>query len=69
MNEHHNYSLDPDRPTPYIVIDNFDDYGKQGVYAGTQEDCEAFIAEQSDCTIIGMYDIIPNPHYKNNTNN
>lgn len=57
------YSLDLDRPTPYIVIDNFDDWGREGVYAGTYEDCQAFIAEQPDSDMLGMYDIIPNPHF------
>ena len=54
------YSLDPKRPTPYIVIDNFDDYGREGVYAGTYEDCQAFIAEQPDSYICCTYDIVPN---------
>ena len=58
------YSLDPKRPTPYIVIDNFDDYGREGVYAGTYEDCQAFIAEQPDCYIGSMYDIVPNIYFK-----
>ena len=55
-----NYSLDKNRPTPYVVVDNFDEAGRCGVYAGTYEDCEAFVAEQGDCCIIGMYDIVPN---------
>jgi len=54
------YSLDPNRPTPYVVIDNFDECGRQGVYAGSYEDCEEFIAEQGDSFCIGMYDIVPN---------
>lgn len=54
------YSLDPNRLTPYKVIDNFDDYGRQGVYSGSYEDCQNFIAEQEDSFCIGMYDIIPN---------
>lgn len=58
------YSLDPNRPTPYKVIDNFDDYGREGVYAGSYNNCNAFIAEQSDSDICGMYDIVPNPYYK-----
>ena len=57
------YSLDPNRPTPYKVIDNFDDWGREGVYSGSYEDCQAFIAEQSDSDIIGMYDIILNPYF------
>ena len=32
------YSLDLNRPTPYIVIDNFDAWGREGVYAGTYEE-------------------------------
>ena len=59
-----NYSLDPKRPTPYIVIDNFDDCGREGVYAGTYEDCQAFIAEQPDSCICNMYDIVPNIYFK-----
>lgn len=56
------YSLDPNRPTPYKVIDNFDDWGREGVYVGTYEDCQAFIVEQLDCDdLLEMYDIIPNP--------
>ena len=55
------YSLDPNRPTPFKVIDNFDECGREGVYAGTYEDCQAFIAKQSDCSNMpGMYDIVPN---------
>ena len=52
------YSLDLDRPTPYVVIDEFDDIGREGCYAGSYEDCEAFIAEQDD--IMNMYKIVPN---------
>ena len=51
------YSLDPNRKTPYKVIDNFDEVGKEGVYAGELEDCQNFINEQSDGCI--GYDIIP----------
>ena len=53
------YSLEPNRPTPCVVIDIFDKVGKEGVYAGTQEDCEAFIAENSDGGF-GGYKIVPN---------
>ena len=55
-----NYKLDLDRPRPYVVIDNFDEYGRNGVYSGSYEDCQAFVAAQEDSDIIGMYDIVPN---------
>lgn len=55
-----NYSLDLNRPMPYKVIDNFDECGRQGVYAGSYEDCLEFIAEQDDSEIIGMYHIVLN---------
>lgn len=57
------YSLDPQRPRPYVVIDYFDAIGREGVYSGSFEDCQAFISEQPDADISGMYDIIKNPHY------
>ena len=57
------YSLDPNRPTPYMVIDNFDEYGRYGVYSGSYDDCQAYIAEQGDSFCIGMYEIVPNPRY------
>ena len=57
------YSLDENRPTPYMVIDNFDEWGREGVYSGGYEDCQNFIAEQDDATIAGMYDIVPNPYW------
>lgn len=58
------YSLDPKREMSYIVIDNFDEVGMEGVYAGTYEDCEMYMAEQAKhCSCIGM-DIVPNPYYK-----
>ena len=61
-----NYSLDPKREMPYIVIDNFDEVGMEGVYAGTYEDCEMYMEEQSKhSSCIGM-DIVPNPNYKIN---
>lgn len=61
-----NYSLDPKREMSYIVIDNFDEVGMEGIYAGTYEDCEMYMAEQAKySSCIGM-DIIPNPNYKMN---
>ena len=61
-----NYSLDPKREMSHIVIDNFDEVGMEGVYAGTYEDCEMYMAEQAKhSSCIGM-DIIPNPNYKMN---
>ena len=63
-----NYSLDPKRDMSYIVIDNFDEVGMEGIYAGTYEDCVMYMAEQAKhCSCIGM-DIIPNPNYKNKMN-
>ena len=59
------YSLDINRPTPYVVVDHFDAIGEEGVYAGTYEDCEAFIAEQGDSPIIGMYEIVLNWRHNN----
>lgn len=52
------YSLDLNREMPYLVIDLFDSIGKEGVYAGTYEDCQAFIEEQDD--EFGLYKIILN---------
>ena len=54
------YSLDPNRATPFTVIDMFDEVGMAGVYAGSYEDCENFIASQADSWCVGMYQIIPN---------
>lgn len=54
------YSLDPNRPTPYVVVDYFDEDGREGVYAGSFDDCQAFVAEQADSSIMGTYDIVPN---------
>lgn len=58
------YSLNPNREMPYMVIDQFDEVGMEGVYAGTYEDCEMYMAEQAKhSSCIGM-DIVPNPHYQ-----
>lgn len=58
------YSLDPKRKTPWMVIDITTEYGMEGIYAGTYEDCEMYMAEQAKCSsCIGM-DIVPNPYYK-----
>ena len=53
-------NLDPNRPTPYVVIDNFDEVGREGVYSGPYEDCVEFVASQPDADISGLYDIVPN---------
>ena len=58
------YSLDKDIETPFVVIDYFDECGREGVYEGSREDCQAFIAAQGDSFCIGMYDIVPN--WRNN---
>ena len=60
------YSLDPNRPTPFKVIDYIDECGREGVYSGSYEDCQNFISEQSDGCVAGLYDIVPNPYYKKN---
>lgn len=39
------YSLDPKREMPYMVIDHTTEAGMEGVYAGTYEDCQAFLQE------------------------
>ena len=57
------YSLDPNRKMPYMVIDYITDAGMEGVYAGTYEDCQMYMAEiGKESSLIGM-DIVPNPHY------
>lgn len=58
------YSLDPNRKRPWIVVDMIDSEGMEGVYAGTYEDCEMYIAEQAKCGSCFGMDIRPNPHYK-----
>ena len=35
-------NLDPNRPTTHVVIDNFDEIGREGVYTGSYEDCVEF---------------------------
>ena len=50
-------NLNPNRPTTHKVIDYLDTIGEEGVYVGSLEDCQEFIAEQGDT--IG-YDIVYN---------
>ena len=58
------YSLDPKRKTPWMVIDMSTEAGEEGVYAGSYEDCEMYMAEQAKySSCIGM-NIIPNPYYR-----
>ena len=58
------YSLDPKRKTPWMVIDMTTPEGMEGVYAGSYEDCEMYMAEVAKYnSCIGM-DIVPNPYYK-----
>ena len=58
------YNLDPNRETPYKVVDYTYEVGREGIYAGSWEDCQEFLAEQaSGCSCIGL-DIVPNPYYK-----
>jgi hypothetical protein len=56
------YSLNPNREMPYMVIDRTDEVGMDGVYAGSYDDCQEFLYEQSQHCSIGM-EIIPNPYY------
>lgn len=59
------YSLDSKRKTPWMVIDMTTEEGMEGVYAGTYDDCQQYMAEQAKhSSCIGM-DIVPNPYYKN----
>ena len=58
------YSLDPNRETPYKVVDYTDEVGIEGIYSGSYEDCQMFMADQAKvCSCIGM-DIVPNPYYR-----
>lgn len=41
------YSLDPNRETPYQVVDYTDEVGREGIYAGSLEDCQEFLTEQA----------------------
>ena len=56
------YSLDINREMPYMVIDRTDEVGMEGVYAGSYDDCQAFLYEQSQYCSIGM-EIVLNPYY------
>lgn len=58
------YSLDPNRELTHKVIDITDEVGREGIYAGSYEDCQAYLEEQLQyCDGWGL-DIIPNPYYK-----
>lgn len=58
------YSLDPKRKCTHMVVDNFDEAGMEGVYAGSYNDCVSYLEEQGNhCTCLGM-DIVPNPYFK-----
>ena len=55
------YSLDPNRDRFWLVVD----MNYEGIYSGTYEDCQMFMAEQAKvCSCIGM-NIVPNPYYQN----
>jgi hypothetical protein len=59
-----NYSLDPNRDMSWMVVDMCDAVGREGIYSGTYEDCQMYMAEYAKhCSCIGM-DIVPNPYYK-----
>ena len=58
------FSLDPNRDMSWLVVDMYDEVGREGIYAGSYEDCQMFMAEQAKvCSCIGM-DIVPNPYYR-----
>lgn len=58
------YSLDPNRDRSWLVVDMYDEVGREGIYSGTYEDCQIYMAEYAKhCSCIGM-DIVPNPYYK-----
>lgn len=58
------FSLDPNRETPYMVVDYTDEIGREGIYEGSLEDCQEFLTEQASvCSCLGL-DIVPNPYYK-----
>ena len=57
------YSLDPNRDRTWLVVDIYDEVGREGIYSGTFNDCQMFMAERAEvCSCIGMY-IVPNPYY------
>ena len=58
------YSLDPNRDMSWLVVDMYDEVGREGIYAGSYDDCQMFMVEHAKvCSCIGM-DIVPNPYYK-----
>lgn len=58
------YSLDPKRKTPWMVVDITTPEGMEGIYAGSYDDCMAYLEEQSKhCSCYGMH-IAPNPYFK-----
>lgn len=58
------YSLDLNRDRSWLVVDIYDEVGREGIYSGTYEDCQMFMAEYAKhCSCIGM-DIVPNPYYR-----
>lgn len=47
-----------------MVVDNFDEAGIEGVYAGSYDDCVSYLEEQGNhCMCLGM-DIVSNPYFK-----
>jgi hypothetical protein len=58
------YSLDPKREMSWLVIDRTSMAGMEGVYAGSYEDCEAYLSEATEFGGAFGMDIIPNPYYK-----
>lgn len=56
------YSLDPNRDRSWMVVDMFDEAGREGIYSGTYEDCLMYMIERANFCV-GV-DIVPNPYYK-----
>ena len=58
------YSLDINRDRSWMVVDMYDEVGREGIYSGTYEDCQIYMAEYAKFnSCIGM-DIVPNPYYR-----
>lgn len=47
-----------------MVVDYNDEAGMEGIYAGSYDDCVAYLEEQGNhCTCFAM-DIVSNPYFK-----
>lgn len=58
------YSLDPKRKTPCMLVDMTYPEDIKGIYAGSYEDCEMYMAEQAKYRGCIRMKIVPNPYYK-----